>query len=615
MKLVKILSSVIAENVDPKFRLTEISNKLMNQLVVKFTEETEDSEDDIKSYINDFDKYKNGLPSDKRDITKYSYEQLKSLIQSKRSKKEEGDIFKTYMKGPGKGSDQRQVKSMIKKFLEIRNYLPEPNRDIMKYPYLRLVELIQNKFGGIITKAAFEKYKRERTDLTNEQILSYIERYVDLYDRLEPNTPPIMLMSFDDLEASLDHLPDGDDVPQKKGDDFKDIENIYDKDNLYIFKPNGKEQCIRLAHGRPWCTSRVGGGNLYYNYRLENNLTLYYVIDKDKSFDDLNFAVVILVDEYGRKRIADGKNMAGGFSGHKTESWDVISSKVPKLADKEYLFTADPLTDREKSLLRKYKNISIVEDAVKELGSVEDAEFWLEIASPNLTNKPRVYINLPAELKKKYISLGMDLTGDMITNSEPDVVKYYLARKIDSLRTKSLSNLTTADIALINMPTMKNLKEELKVKYAGQLATEGDNIVKITYPNDASSKYIALFGFDELFENLPETITYLTIANKSNDTLDLDIPPSIGKFRDVIALVLENCVRTLPEELGQMEGLTFLTLQNNKNLQSLPESLADLEFLDLIALSGSNPNTEIPERLSAMMVEEGEGFYYISRDV
>jgi Leucine-rich repeat (LRR) protein len=203
----------------------------------------------------------------------------------------------------------------------------------------------------------------------------------------------------------------------------------------------------------------------------------------------------------------------------------------------------------------------------------------------------------------------------MITNSEPDVVKYYLARKIDSLRTKTLSNLTTADIALINMPTMRNLKEELKVKYAGQLATEGDNIVKITYPNDASSKYIALFGFDELFENLPETITYLTIANKSNDTLDLDIPPSIGKFRDVIALVLENCVRTLPEELGQMEGLTFLTLQNNKNLQSLPESLADLEFLDLIALSGSNPNTEIPERLSAMMVEEGEGFYYISRDV
>ena len=98
------------------------------------------------------------------------------------------------------GADQRQVKQMIKKFLEIRDLLPEKNRDLMKYPYLKLVELIQNKFGSLITKAAFDKYKRERTDLTNEQILSYIERYVDLYDRLEANTPPIMMMSFDDYK-------------------------------------------------------------------------------------------------------------------------------------------------------------------------------------------------------------------------------------------------------------------------------------------------------------------------------------------------------------------------------------------------------------------------------
>ena len=613
MELVKILSSVIKENVNPKMRLTEISNRLMTQLITKFGNETEDSEEQMTEYLNLFDRYKNGLPADKRDITKYTYDQLKSLIKSKTIKKEEGDIFKQYMPKVA-GADQRQVKQMIKKFLEIRDLLPEKNRDIMKYPYLKLVELIQNKFGSLITKAAFDKYKTERTDLTNEQILSYIERYVDLYDRLAANTPPIMAMSFDELEAALDHLPDGDDTPKKKTDDFKDIDTIYDQDNLYVFKPNGKEQCIRLSHGRPWCTSRVGGGNLYYNYRLENNLTLYYVIDKDKSFDDLNFAVVILVDEYGRKRIADGKNMAGGFSGHKTESWSVISSKVPKLADKEALFVPDPLTNNEKMLLSRFKHITVNEDAVIELGSAENAEFWLEISSPNLTNKPNIYINLPSELKKKYISLGMDLTGEMISSSEPDVVKYYLARKIDSLKTKSLSQLTTADIALINMPGMKNLKEELKGKYAGQLTTGGESIVNISYPNDDSSKYIALFGFDELFENLPDSVAYLTIINKSNDSLDLTLPRSINKFQDLVAIVLENCVKVIPEELGQLESLMFLTLQNNKNLVSLPESLADLENLELIALTGSNPNLVIPERLSAIMVKEGDGFYHIDRE-
>jgi hypothetical protein len=610
MELVKILSSVIRENVNPKMRLTEISNKLMVQLVDKFKDETEDSEEQMKEYLNLFDRYKNGLPAEERDITKYTYDKLKNLIKSKTIKKEEGNIFKKYMPKVA-GADQRQVKQMIKMFLEIRDLLPEKNRDLMKYPYLKLVELIQNKFGSLITKAAFDKYKRERTDLTNEQILSYIERYVDLYARLAPNTPPIMSMSFDQLEAALDHLPDGDDTPKKKTDDFKDIDTIYDQDNLYVFKPNGKEQCIRLSHGRPWCTSRVGGGNLYYNYRLENNLTLYYVIDKDKAFDDLNFAVVILVDEYGRKRIADGKNMAGGFSGHKTESWDVISSKVPKLRDKESLFVADPLTSNEKDLLRRFKHITVNDDAVRELGSDENAEFWLEIASPNLTNKPNVYINLPSELKKKYISLGMDLTGEMISNSEPDVVKYYLARKIDSLKTKSLSQLTTADIALINMPGMKNLKEELKTKYVGQLTTGGESIVNISYPNDDSSKYIALFGFDELFENLPSSIAYLTIINKSNDSLDLTLPRSIIKFQDLLAIVLENCVKEIPEELGRLESLMFLTLQNNKNLVSIPESLADLQSLELIALTGSNPNLVIPDRLKEKMEELSEGFYHI----
>jgi hypothetical protein len=610
MELVKILSSVIRENVNPKMRLTEISNKLMVQLVDKFKDETDDSEEQMKEYLNLFDRYKNGLPAEERDITKYTYDKLKNLIKSKTIKKEEGNIFKKYMPKVA-GADQRQVKQMIKMFLEIRDLLPEKNRDLMKYPYLKLVELIQNKFGSLITKAAFDKYKRERTDLTNEQILSYIERYVDLYARLAPNTPPIMSMSFDQLEAALDHLPDGDDTPKKKTDDFKDIDTIYDQDNLYVFKPNGKEQCIRLSHGRPWCTSRVGGGNLYYNYRLENNLTLYYVIDKDKAFDDLNFAVVILVDEYGRKRIADGKNMAGGFSGHKTESWDVISSKVPKLRDKESLFVADPLTSNEKDLLRRFKHITVNDDAVRELGSDENAEFWLEIASPNLTNKPNVYINLPSELKKKYISLGMDLTGEMISNSEPDVVKYYLARKIDSLKTKSLSQLTTADIALINMPGMKNLKEELKTKYVGQLTTGGESIVNISYPNDDSSKYIALFGFDELFENLPSSIAYLTIINKSNDSLDLTLPRSIIKFQDLLAIVLENCVKEIPEELGRLESLMFLTLQNNKNLVSIPESLADLQSLELIALTGSNPNLVIPDRLKEKMEELSEGFYHI----
>ena len=92
-----------------------------------------------------------------------------------------------------------------------------------------------------------------------------------------------------------------------------------------------------MRNGRSWCTSREGGSNLYYNYRLESNKTLYYIIDEDKDFSDTDFAVVILVDRWGGKALADGTN-SGKYSGHSNIPWNEIVSKIPKLKGKENLF-------------------------------------------------------------------------------------------------------------------------------------------------------------------------------------------------------------------------------------------------------------------------------------
>ena len=89
MELVKILSNVVKENVKPKMRLTEVSNKVMNQLITKFKSESDDTEEEMKSLINAFDRFKNGLGANDRDITKYSYDQLRNLVKSKNLKKEE----------------------------------------------------------------------------------------------------------------------------------------------------------------------------------------------------------------------------------------------------------------------------------------------------------------------------------------------------------------------------------------------------------------------------------------------------------------------------------------------------------------------------------------------
>jgi hypothetical protein len=62
--------------------LLEYSQKLINQLVDKFSEQGASSEE-AEKYINLFQKYSQGFELDKRDITKYSWDELYRTVNSK----------------------------------------------------------------------------------------------------------------------------------------------------------------------------------------------------------------------------------------------------------------------------------------------------------------------------------------------------------------------------------------------------------------------------------------------------------------------------------------------------------------------------------------------------
>lgn len=601
MKLTKLLSSVIIESAD-KGLINEVSEKIKNQLLAKFKPQTSDDDEAIINNIDYFEKIKNGLPSDKRDIMKYSYDELNSLISSKKTGKTIEDLFKLFKKKE-KGIENKELKNNIRKFLEIKDELPRNKQKIEKYSFLDLVKLNREYWGKVISKKAFDKIKKERQDLTDEIILYYVTTYIENFNELPENTPSILNMSFNDLEHKLDAIQTKEQGLSGKKD-YSDVEVIYDNDNLLIFQPKTKDQCIKLKNGRSWCTSREGGGNLYYNYRLENNLTLYYVIDEDKPFNDLNYSVVILVSSDGRKRLADKSN-SGRYAGSTVISWDEISEKVPKLADKEDLFVPKPLSSEEQDLLRKYKKISVGDNPIEELGGENEVELWLEMNSPKLNDIQ--YKNLTKELKKKYIALGMDLTTFQIQNSEPDVLKYYISKKIDTIRNKGLSNLTVEDIALLNNPILKNVKADLKSKFISDITLKGDKI-EITYPSSSEAKFIVLYGFDEFFESLPDTIKTLSIINKSDDIVALDVPSSLGNLTNLETLFLENIVKSLPESIGNLTNLQMLSIYKNPKITKLPNSILNLKELILLNLEGSD-NIVLSDEFKQVFSEFDKGYW------
>jgi hypothetical protein len=595
MKLLKALN----ENI-----LLEVSEKVKNQLYTKFKDETSDEKDVIMSYIDLFDRYKESLPSTKRDITKYSYKELKSIIDDKRHSKQISDIFNKFKKKE-KGIENVALKKVIKKFLEIQSELPKEYQDIEKFNYLQLIKLIEKGYVSLLNKKMVEKFTTENPNLTSDQILFYITNYLDNFDLIPLETKGIDKMSFSELEHLLDGLEGKKDASDKTKEDIEDIDLKYDQNNLKIFAPKTKDQCIRLKNGRGWCTSREGSGNMYYNYRLGHERTLYYVIDEDKKYDDLNFAVVILVDPDGRMALADKSN-SGRYAGSTNLPWSEIVDKVPKLEGLQDIFKPIPLTQEERELINTVKNARVGDNPMESFENPQQVEMWLEYNSPKLSDVQ--YSNLIPNLKKKYIALGMDLTPAMISSSEPEVLKYYMSKKIDTLKNKSADSLSSTDIALLNTPMLKKLKDELKPKLAKTLTTSGDKLIIDDFERGASGKFISLYGLDDLFRNLPETLKELQIQNKNNKGMIINIPSEIGRFKELNMIMLDNCINSIPDTVCELPKLKFLALINNEQLTSIPNCVSNLPSLLFLNLKGS-PNAEVPQSIEEKGTDMGGGMW------
>jgi hypothetical protein len=105
-------------------------------------------------------------------------------------------------------------------------------------------------------------------------------------------------------------------------------------------------------------------------------------------------------------------------------------------------------------------------------------------------------------------------------------------------------------------------------------------------------------------------MTNFLFNNKSKTEVNLELPSSISRFKDLEALLLMNCVSSIPENIGDLKNLNFLALPDNTNLTSLPSSILDLPSLLFLNLKGSNPM--LPEGFNDRFSEEGgkgSGFF------
>ncbi len=633
MELIKVLSKVVKENYNTKKILLEYPESTIKKLVDKYSKETEETEDEIRKTIADFERFKAAFSNEDKDIFKHSYEKIKSLVADKstkqKSKKDLEGMVQDYI-NKWRGTvqvDLQLTKLNIKKFFEVKTHFPqlkEFKKDVTTFNPSQLNSLVEKYFSkfnnqGIneLVAAITQKFHDENPDEdAMTTFLPRAKRFVRHFELIPINTKLSKFMNFDEFEHVVDgYTPMEEseyDVPEI---DTSDVEIKYEDDDVLIFAPDQKHKCINIrkkyAPDRRWCTSWEGSSNYYYNYRLNQNLTLYYVINKNLPTSDLNYASVILVDRYGDKRLADGSN-SGRFSGGTVIPWKEILSKIPVLQGKEQYFEPKPYTDEDQAKLQRYKSYNLkTTDPITELGGEEETELWMELRSPDfrsMQNGDEIFGNLPEELQKKYIGLGSELTAGMVRKLTPSAMAYYVSKKREKLLQKSLRDLSENDMEVIMSKEMRPYFRNLKAKYRGELESSFDpDYVTIQYPNDSNAKYIRMFGLEDLFEALPENVTFLQIENKSNDDIIFKIPESLGNFENLSTLVLDNIVDEIPESIGNCRKLTFLNLTNNRKLTTLPASVGTLACLDFISVINCAIDVEsLPKEITRYIDPVGE---------
>jgi hypothetical protein len=625
MELINLLSNVVKENANTKKILLEYPESTIKKLVDKFSKETQDSEEMIRKNIADFERFKSAFANEDKDIFKHTYEKLKKLIEDKatkqKSKKNLEDMVQDYIQ-KYKGTDLQLVKTNIKKFFEIKTQLPqlkEFKKEVTTYTPAELNSLVERYFSKFNNQGVNELIvaiaQKFHDQLPEEDVMTVIlpraKRFVKHYNLFPINMKLSAFMTFDEFEHAVDgYTPMEEseyDVPEV---DTSDVDIAYEDDNVLIFAPDQKHKCINIrkkfAPDRRWCTSWEGASNYYYNYRLNQNLTLYYIINKNLPESDLNYASVILVDKWGEKRLADGSN-SGRYAGSTVIPWSEILSKIPVLKDKEKYLEGKPFTDEDQDKMQKYKSYNLkTTDPITELGGYQEVEMWLELRSPDLKstqNGDEIFKNLPEEMQKKYIGLGNELSAGMVRVLTPSAMSYYVSKKKEKLLTKSLKDLSENNMEVIMSREMRPYLKSLKAKYKKEIENFNTGFIQIIYPSDPNAKYARMFGFREVFELIPENTTMLTIENKSNDEIYIELPETIGRLKNLYTLSVTNIVKSIPEEIGECKELSFLNITNCRELKTLPVTLLNCPCLTFISKRNSGLDIKnVPEELAQYLI-------------
>ena len=149
----------------------------------------------------------------------------------------------------------------------------------------------------------------------------------------------------------------------------------------------------------------------------------------------------------------------------------------------------------------------------------------------------------------------------------------------------------------------KEVKEYFKPQFMENMTKssgKGGTSIDVEFPRSPAAQFIALYGFDEFFESLPDNITKMDFSGGNSGSEGFPLPKAIGRLQNLEGLHIDGLISDLPSEICNCKKLRYLSLPNNKNLKSIPDCLKDLPNLKLVNFKGCD-NLKLPEDLKVKL--------------
>jgi len=224
-----------------------------------------------------------------------------------------------------------------------------------------------------------------------------------------------------------------------------------------------------------------------------------------------------------------------------------------------------------------------------------------------------------------YIFIANDPKGQVGEKTGLPSERYQFHFPSNQFRDRFQNNGNIDVVKFMNGP-FADFKDLLKTEFLriGGTTSGGDggrlsgSKIEIKFPGNVSL-YEQIYGvekdlqgqFNEIINTLPDDIESLVIKNTTSMDVALDIPESIGNYKNLQTLTLLNLVKTLPESIGNLTDLQYLILTDNPSIEKIPASVAKLQDLVFINLQRSNRNVVIPAEVKEMLEDSSDGFYSV----